>query len=132
MWIVLTQILLFFKITGLETNVNFLIDLASHPAFQAADVHTGFIPQHFESLFPPLKLDDDVLCQAVVAVICNENNAILQNALLLGEHKNPFLTEHNARFNYQATREINLKYQDKGEVFEEKLNIIILGLTSSS
>jgi hypothetical protein len=62
-----------------------------------------------------LKLDDDVLCQAVVAVICNENNAVLQNALLLGDYKNPFFIEHDARFNYLATREMGFKFQDKGK-----------------
>jgi 3-methylcrotonyl-CoA carboxylase alpha subunit len=105
----------FLQITGLETNVNFLIDLANHPSFQAADVHTGFIPQHFDSLFPPLVLDDDVLCQAVVAIICNENNAILQNAIRLGANNNPFMIEHGVRLNYTAARELNLKFNDKGE-----------------
>ena len=76
-----------YHITGLETNVNFLIDLAKHPSFQAADVHTGFIPQHFDSLFPEIKISDDVLTQAAVAFVMNENTASLVNALKAGKGK---------------------------------------------
>ena len=41
---------------GLSTNVNFLMDLASHPEFVAGNVDTEFIPRHYDSLFPEKSL----------------------------------------------------------------------------
>ena len=41
-----------YNIQGLSTNVNFLMDLASHPEFVAGNVDTEFIPRHYDSLFP--------------------------------------------------------------------------------
>merc|ERR1719414_50234 len=41
-----------FNIAGLSTNVDFLMDLASHPEFVAGNVDTEFIPRHYDSLFP--------------------------------------------------------------------------------
>ena len=41
-----------YNIQGLSTNVNFLMDLSSHPEFVAGNVDTEFIPRHYDSLFP--------------------------------------------------------------------------------
>lgn len=43
-----------YEVVGPSTNIEFLHTLASHPTFAAADVHTAFIPQHYDALFPPL------------------------------------------------------------------------------
>ncbi|EJY58044.1 AAEL017084-PA [Aedes aegypti] len=40
-----------YQFVGLQMNINFLIDLARHGPFQVADVHTGFIDLHMETLF---------------------------------------------------------------------------------
>jgi acetyl/propionyl-CoA carboxylase alpha subunit len=32
-----------YEVSGVHTNIPFLISLASHPAFQAGEVETGFI-----------------------------------------------------------------------------------------
>ena len=53
---------------GLSTNVPFLLNLAGHPQFIAADVHTGFISQHQDSLFPTKTLPSAVVCQAGLAI----------------------------------------------------------------
>uniref|UniRef100_A0A1A9ZPP9 Methylcrotonoyl-CoA carboxylase subunit alpha, mitochondrial n=1 Tax=Glossina pallidipes TaxID=7398 RepID=A0A1A9ZPP9_GLOPL len=53
-----------YHISGLDTNINFLIDLADHSEFRAGNVHTGFIDQHFDTLFPPVKINDTDLCKA--------------------------------------------------------------------
>lgn len=37
---------------GLETNVNFLLRLSGAKPFVEGDVHTAFIPQHEQELFP--------------------------------------------------------------------------------
>lgn len=98
------------QITGLETNVNFLIDLARHPSFKAADVHTGFIPQHFDTLFPPLAVSETVLCQAGIAIVLNELK-FSRNSAISGD---PFVAESGFRMNHVAIRKVNLKFNDKG------------------
>ena len=37
-----------FQIVGLATNTKFLDDLAGHREFEKANVHTGFIDQHYD------------------------------------------------------------------------------------
>lgn len=96
----------------METNVNFLIDLASHPHFRAADVHTGFIPQHFDTLFPAIKVSETKVCQAVLALLTKEQVTSQVNAHLSPRPNNPFNVADNRRLNYSAVREIKLKFQD--------------------
>ena len=56
------------QIVGLNTNIQFLDDLAGHPEFQLGHVHTGFIAQHVDDLFPKRTIPNDVICQAAVAI----------------------------------------------------------------
>ncbi|KAJ3027341.1 UNVERIFIED_CONTAM: Methylcrotonoyl-CoA carboxylase subunit alpha, mitochondrial [Siphonaria sp. JEL0065] len=42
-----------FEIVGLNTNIEFLKRLSSHPEFISGDVETGFIKKHYDDLFPP-------------------------------------------------------------------------------
>lgn len=103
-----------YHITGLDTNINFLIDLARHPAFQQGDVHTGFINQHFDSLFPPLKVEDYDLIKATIALIVNEINATSTIADRSGNAANPFYNQaFNFRPNYDAIRTFKLKFNDQ-------------------
>lgn len=107
------------QISGLDTNVNFLIDLASHPSFQAADVHTGFIEQHFDSLFPPQRTSEEVIVQAIVAVVTNEKNAVLRNAIkrggLAATTVDPFAAGDSFRLGSRAVREIRLQTNGNGK-----------------
>jgi len=56
------------QIVGLNTNIQFLDDLAGHPEFQLGHVHTGFISQHIDALFPKRSIPNDIICQAAVAI----------------------------------------------------------------
>jgi 3-methylcrotonyl-CoA carboxylase alpha subunit len=46
-----------YHVSGLTTNISFLYNLASHPAFLAAEVDTAFIPRHRDSLFHSTEQD---------------------------------------------------------------------------
>ena len=61
------------QVVGLNTNIRFLMALASHQAFQAGDVNTDFIPNHQAQLFPPRTLSTDALCQAALAMMASLN-----------------------------------------------------------
>ena len=104
----------------METNVNFLIDLARNEYFQKGDVHTGFIPQHFNNLFAPKVVSDNVLAQAAVALIVNENNATLLNSFRAGQANDPFTLNTSFRINSSEVK--TLVFINEGK--EEKISII--------
>ncbi|XP_053966504.1 methylcrotonoyl-CoA carboxylase subunit alpha, mitochondrial [Anastrepha ludens] len=104
-----------YHITGLETNINFLIDLAAHPEFQQGNVHTGFIEEHFNTLFPPIEINDEQLCKAVTALVLNEMQTFGSNS----SRNDPFNAAQNKRLNYSLIRSFNLKANDN--VFNTKV-----------
>ena len=69
-----------FKVLGLSTNIQFLTSLAQHPEFEAGHVHTDFIPQHSEALFPPQTISDSTICQAAVAMVIRQREQITERA----------------------------------------------------
>lgn len=94
----------------METNINFLIDLARHPEFQSGNVHTGFIDQHFDTLFPPLEIHDADLCKAALTMVFNEFQASKINSI---NKSDPFTASPNMRLNYDLIRKYQLKSNDK-------------------
>ncbi|KAH8232657.1 hypothetical protein KR032_011338, partial [Drosophila birchii] len=100
-----------YHISGLDTNINFLIDLASHPEFQLANVHTGFIDQHFDTLFPPIVISPQQVGQAALALVFNELQSAFSNSS--GGSQDPFAATPNLRLNYALIRTYNLKANDK-------------------
>ena len=60
-----------YDIPGLSTNVDFLMDLASHPEFVAGNVDTEFIPRHYDSLFPEKPLQVNLTNAYLVLITSN-------------------------------------------------------------
>ena len=61
------------QIVGLNTNIDFLLSLSGHPEFEAGNVTTSFIPQHYADLFPaPRAPSRATLCQAALGLILRE------------------------------------------------------------
>ena len=84
----------------METNIDFLKDLSSHPQFHDGDVHTGFIEENFDSLFPILHVPSEVLVQGTLAVILNEELEAMKKALNSEDPLSPFATETGFRINH--------------------------------
>lgn len=103
------------QISGLDTNVNFLIDLAKHPNFQAADVHTGFIDQHFDSLFPPLTVSKSSLAHAVAAIVTKERIDAQTESRRRGEGFNPFAQGDWFRLNHAHIKDYNFEFNGKSK-----------------
>lgn len=97
------------QITGLDTNVNFLIDLASHPSFQAADVHTGFIDQHMDSLFPPVEVTEKTISQAIAAIVTNEKITAAKFASKKRQKNNPWMACDGFRVNSFFERHLDVE-----------------------
>lgn len=110
--------------------MNFLIDLASHPSFQAGDVHTGFIDQHIDSLFPPIEVNEQTVCQAVAALLTDEKITSQKLAAKQGRAGDPWTDSDGFRINSVYERKINLesngnKYNIKLKYLDSKYEIQI-------
>ena len=92
----------------METNIEFIKDLCRHPKFQAAEVHTGFIDENYDSLFPKLIPPSDLLPQAALALILSEEMATLKSSLKTNNLFNPFNTETGYRINNLLNRRFEL------------------------
>uniref|UniRef100_A0AAQ5YN26 Methylcrotonoyl-CoA carboxylase subunit alpha, mitochondrial n=1 Tax=Amphiprion ocellaris TaxID=80972 RepID=A0AAQ5YN26_AMPOC len=62
-----------YNIVGLNTNIDFLLSLSGHPEFEAGNVTTSFIPQHYADLFPtPRAPSGATICQAALGLLLKE------------------------------------------------------------
>lgn len=58
---------------GLNTNIDFLLSLSGHSEFEAGNVTTSFIPQHYADLFPaPRAPSGETVCQAALGLLLQE------------------------------------------------------------
>ena len=99
-----------YNIDGLSSNVNFLMDLASHPEFMKGNVDTDFIPRHYDSLFPKKVVTDEQICEAALAVILNEKKHV---KVAVNDPLSPFASNPGARFNHQLKRTLDLQVGGK-------------------
>lgn len=102
-----------YNIAGLETNVNFLLDLARHPEFVAANVHTNFIRDYNDTLFRADAVTSTQLTQAALAVILTEEMEAISKAINKRDHYNPFIVESGFRPNYNYVRSMKMKRKDE-------------------
>ncbi|KAL1923581.1 uncharacterized protein VTP21DRAFT_8561 [Calcarisporiella thermophila] len=99
-----------YEVVGLNTNIDFLKTLASHPAFIDGDVETGFIKKHEPELFPPISTPaPEVAAQAALSIILKDIEAFESaNAGTLDPHS-PWTKLTNARLNLLHTRQITFE-----------------------
>ncbi|XP_027731963.1 methylcrotonoyl-CoA carboxylase subunit alpha, mitochondrial isoform X2 [Vombatus ursinus] len=99
-----------YNITGLNTNIDFLLSLSRHPEFEAGNVHTDFIPQHSHDLLPPPSATaKEVLCQAALGLLLQEK--VMTNAFRLQteDQFSPFASSSGRRLNFSHTRNVTLQ-----------------------
>ncbi|XP_048252386.1 methylcrotonoyl-CoA carboxylase subunit alpha, mitochondrial-like [Haliotis rufescens] len=97
-----------YHIVGVNTNIKFLLDLAAHPEFQAANVHTDFIPQHKDQLFPQSILSAQTLCHAAVAMVTLQQSRTVRRSQITQDPFSPFSWCSGARVNQAASRQLLL------------------------
>ncbi|XP_071512984.1 LOW QUALITY PROTEIN: methylcrotonoyl-CoA carboxylase subunit alpha, mitochondrial-like [Panulirus ornatus] len=111
----LTSCLADYNIVGLNTNVDFLMSLATHPSFMAGDVSTDFIPDHHNELFPDLKPSPQLFCQTALALILEEEQEGVRAVANSQEPTSPFRPGATPRINHTLSRTINLKCEGADE-----------------
>ena len=90
-------------------------DLCSHPKFQNGDVHTGFINENYDSLFPRLQVPDQVLAEATLGIILCEELEAMKKCLKTKDPFSPFALETGLRINHSMKR--NFSYLLRNEEF---------------
>ncbi|XP_077987299.1 methylcrotonoyl-CoA carboxylase subunit alpha, mitochondrial-like [Glandiceps talaboti] len=101
-----------YHIVGPRTNMEFLKSLSSHPQFQAGNVHTGFIEQHYSELFPDEQtLSTEVVAQAALALTMIDQSSNHKSVSAKDEFS-PFSLTTGHRVNDHFTRKIVLKESD--------------------
>lgn len=101
-----------YHIAGVETNIEFIKDLCRHPKFQAGDVHTGFIDENLQSLFPKLQVPHEVLAQGILAMILHADLAALEAGIHSKDPLSPFKTELGFRLNHSLIKRFQLIFND--------------------
>uniref|UniRef100_A0A8C6YXP0 Methylcrotonoyl-CoA carboxylase subunit alpha, mitochondrial n=1 Tax=Nothoprocta perdicaria TaxID=30464 RepID=A0A8C6YXP0_NOTPE len=98
-----------YNIVGLNTNIDFLLSLSRHPQFEAGNVHTNFIPQHHDELFPAQKATPhEVVCQAALGLILKEKMVTDAFRDQAGDKFSPFASSSGRRLNILYTRKLSL------------------------
>ncbi|XP_038049900.1 methylcrotonoyl-CoA carboxylase subunit alpha, mitochondrial-like [Patiria miniata] len=102
-----------YHIVGLKTNIRFLDDLAKHPEFIKANVHTGFIPLYEDQLFSRKgPLNRQTLCQAATALVLFEQYKGQKEAVDSGDPFSPFSMGSGARVNENFIRRVAFTDKD--------------------
>ena len=77
-----------------------------HPKFQNGEVHTGFIHENYESLFPKIQITNKILVQGALGLILQEEMDALKFAIKPNDPFNPFAIETGIRLNHNFNRRL--------------------------
>jgi len=103
-----------YNIVGLNTNISFLSSLCEHGHFKAGDVHTDFIKQHYQDLFPAkVPLSHEMLAQASLGLLLFERQEQKSRASLSNDPFSVWNSTTSFRMNNVAKRRIRLDDGDK-------------------
>jgi 3-methylcrotonyl-CoA carboxylase alpha subunit len=116
----LQSLLLQYNVAGLETNVNFLLDLARHPEFMSGNVHTNFIEENRDTLFKIKTASETQLVQAALGVVLRDELTDIGKAVDRKDQFNPFVVESGFRLNYHFDRDIKLRFKTEEIVVKVK------------
>uniref|UniRef100_A0A665V8E9 Methylcrotonoyl-CoA carboxylase subunit alpha, mitochondrial n=1 Tax=Echeneis naucrates TaxID=173247 RepID=A0A665V8E9_ECHNA len=110
-----------YNIVGLNTNIDFLLSLSGHPAFEAGNVSTSFIPQHYADLFPtPRAPSGATVCQAVLGLVLQERNHTQEFTQASTDPFSPFGCSSGWRNNIEFNRNMTLQLGDKSKYHVQK------------
>uniref|UniRef100_A0A8D3BCS8 Methylcrotonoyl-CoA carboxylase subunit alpha mitochondrial n=1 Tax=Scophthalmus maximus TaxID=52904 RepID=A0A8D3BCS8_SCOMX len=105
-----------YNIVGLNTNIDFLLSLSGHPEFEAGNVTTSFIPQHYADLFPaPIAPSGATICQAALGLVLQEKKNTQEFTQASTDPFSPFGSSSGWRNNIQLNRNLTLQVGDKSK-----------------
>lgn len=98
-----------YQISGLDTNINFLINLCNNEHFINADVHTGFIDQHKQQVLDRVPPKTETILQAGLVLALKQ----IQDANKSEQAKrnrNVFSLLSGFRLNHSLVKSVKLRY----------------------
>ena len=102
-----------YNIGGVVTNLPFLYNLATHPAFEKAELTTGFIEQHNDELFKDNDTDlNQLLPLAALFVLLEQAQTQGQNAARSSEPGSPWNSPFGWRANLPAYCHVDIRWQE--------------------
>ena len=105
------------EVAGVATNLALLRSIAAHPAFQAAQLDTGFIQRHAAELLAPPAVDrQDLLALAALAEVERRRGETLATARASSDPWSPWWDSHGWRLNADTHRD--LRFLVDGEAAE--------------
>eukprot|EP00128_Syssomonas_multiformis_P014382 Colp12_sorted_trinity150504_noHs@19407 len=124
----LRQALAQFKVGGLRTNLNFLGDIAAHPAFERAEVETHFIENHQGTLFSTrAPLQPHHVAQAALAHLHYDTTALAAALPKSEDTTSPWGSGSHARLNSHGSHSLGLL-----DIDGSPLNISITALSKGA
>nr|CAD7428482.1 unnamed protein product [Timema monikensis] len=102
-----------FHVAGVDTNINFLLDLTAHEQFLAGNVHTGFIQQHQEQLLLTRTTKEILVVQAAVGLLLHEEMISRKAAMSSSDPFSPFSQETGFRVNHFHKRRLELTFEEE-------------------
>ncbi len=97
-----------FQLAGTANNIDFLAAVAQHPAFQAAELDTGFIDRHRDDLIPSAGgASDQVLAIAALDVLLGRRRQARVRAAASGDPHSPWARVDGWRLNDEAHDELH-------------------------
>lgn len=109
----LNQALDEYRILGLHTNLQFLRRLSNHSAFKNADVNTGFIADHYNSLFPQTDLLEARLASACFELL-NRSRKADNEASCTNDPYSPWACRDGWRIGGQASLAVTIQEEGEG------------------
>lgn len=101
-----------YHIAGVETNIEFIKDLCCNLKFQNADVHTGFIDENLNELFPKLQVPFGVLSESILGLILMADYHAIKSGINTPNSLSPFRTELGFRLNHKLIKKFELMFDD--------------------
>ncbi|KAK0153592.1 Methylcrotonoyl-CoA carboxylase subunit alpha, mitochondrial [Merluccius polli] len=103
-----------YNIVGLNTNIDFLLSLSAHPEFEAGNVTTSFIPQHYADLFPPPTAPSGATaCRAALGLLLRERSCTQDFTHHSNDPFSPFGSSSGRRLNIMYSRNMTLQVGDR-------------------
>ncbi|CAG8466463.1 11179_t:CDS:10 [Gigaspora margarita] len=103
-----------YEIVGLNTNIEFLKRVVSHPAFIQGEIETGFIKKYETELFAPNpEVSSYVIAQAALSLILKEHQELKKVTIGSFDPYSPWTSYFGYRPN--ATYERNILFHDQND-----------------
>jgi 3-methylcrotonyl-CoA carboxylase alpha subunit len=100
-------------VAGVTSNSGFLLRLASHPAFAAAELDTGFIARHEAELLATPAASDETIALAVLGILLTRQSSAAETASGSADPHSPWAQLGGFRLNLPPRESLCLSIGDR-------------------